>query len=718
MENNTTYEIDIELLTGFIDEAQEGLAALDNLFIKLETDPRNIDTINAIFRPIHTVKGNSAFFGLLKLKQLAHEMESLLMLAKEGKLLLNESMIAVLLRGTDKIKEILSRARKSEPEIVDQAAFEGLVSEIIAARESKKDLLGLWDELFDKFEKFKTDFANLDASYVKKLESVIEIASKLKKGDKQDTGQTQASAKVQDNRPEPLRRLRILLEKPAEAGLTQAETQEISALLDAMKYLTKQKESASVLDEALAEYKRIEQNGSGGETLTIELLGEKVDKVSQLEGWNITEQKTQTESQTPAAQTPAVQTAAAAQKTSQPEVVPEAAKTMRVAEKTIDNFLSYVGELIVVGKMYDYLQKNINEGAGRTNFSRDFKNVNETFEMLSENLQKSIMEIRKVPVRTILQKAPRMVHDIAVATGKEIKVVLAGEKIEIDKRLIEVLDGPLTHMVRNAADHGVETTAERTAAGKERAGTIRISVSETKDDVTLSISDDGRGINLDAIKAKGIKLGLIKPDQKMTQDQLVDLIFVSGVSTAQKVTDVSGRGVGMDVVRRNIDSANGKITINTQQGKGSEFIIKLPKTVSTQIIDGFLVKVGRNSYVIPMDKVREVFRPQHSDISTVRGENECVMRHNELLPVIKLSDVFGEIDENADEDKIMVSTNILKRKMALCVDRALGVQKVVLKEFGKLDLTSEFYTAAAVMGNGDIAMVLDVDKIAGFAVKD
>ncbi len=612
MENNTTYEIDQELLTGFIDEAQEGLASLDNLFIKLETDPCSIDTINVIFRPIHTIKGNSAFFGLMKLKKLAHEMESLLTLAKEGKLLLNESVISVLLAGTDKLKEILSRARKGEGEISDEAVFEDLVAKIIAARESKKDLLELWDDLFDKFEKIKTDFENLDSDYAKKLEAVVDIAVKLKKGDAPLNNQPKAAAASMQNTPTP---------PPP--------------------------------------------------------------------------------------------------KPSQPIIVQEAAKTMRVAEETIDNFLGYVGELIVVGKMYDYLQKNIAEKNSKVNFVKDFKHVNETFDMLSANLQKSIMEIRKVPVRTILQKAPRMVHDIAVATGKEIKVVLVGEGIEIDKRLVEILDGPLTHMVRNAADHGVETTAERLAAGKERDGTIRIAVSDTKDDVSLTISDDGKGINLDAIKAKGVKLGIIKPDQKLTQEQIADLIFISGVSTAQKVTDVSGRGVGMDVVRRNIDTANGKIIINTQHGKGTEFIIRLPKTVSTQIIDGFLVKVAANSYVIPMDKVREVFRPQPNEISTVKETNQCVLRHDELLPVIKLEHVFGgSNDDTGDENKIMVSTTVLKRKIAFCVDRALGVQKVVLKEFGKLDLKSEFYTAAAVMGNGNVAMVLDLDRIAGFAVKE
>ncbi|HBG28720.1 MAG: hypothetical protein A2Y10_12270 [Planctomycetes bacterium GWF2_41_51] len=610
-DNNTIFEIDPELLAGFIDEAREGLTTLDNLFIQLETEPANIETIDAIFRPIHTIKGNSAFFGLMKLKRLAHEMETLLTLAKEGKLFLNKTVINVLLAGVDQLKEILARARDGKDEITDETQFDVLVQKIIASRENKTDTIELWDELFCKFEKFKRDFVNIDASYIKQLDDVIEIAEHLKKG-----------------------------------------------------------------------------NTSGEKQFS---------KITEPSDNNKTEVKS------------------ASAKVKSPQ---ETNKTMRVAEETIDNFLGYVGELIVIGKMYDYLQKNIEDKKSRS-FVKDFKRVNETFESLSENLQKSIMEIRKVPVRTILQKAPRMVHDIAIAAGKEIKVELIGQEIEIDKRLVEILDAPLIHMVRNSADHGIETPAERLSAGKEKQATVRIAVSENKSDITLSISDDGKGINLEAIKAKGVKLGLVRDDQKLTEEQITDLLFVSGVSTAEKITEVSGRGVGMDVVKRNIESVNGKITINTKQGQGTEIIIRLPKTVSTQIIDGFLVNVSGNCFIIPMDKVMEVFRPDAKDISSVKEKSQCVLRHNELLPIVKLSDIFGQNHESKCQDgKILVSTNILKKRVAFCVDEAMGVQKVVLKDFGNLELKSQFYTAAAVMGNGSVAMILDVDKIAGFAVTE
>ncbi|MHC4537288.1 MAG: chemotaxis protein CheW, partial [Planctomycetota bacterium] len=239
---------------------------------------------------------------------------------------------------------------------------------------------------------------------------------------------------------------------------------------------------------------------------------------------------------------------------------------------------------------------------------------------------------------------------------------------------------------------------------------------------------DGKGLDIEAINTKAVNLGLLKPDQQLTQDQIVDMIFTSGVSTAEKITEVSGRGVGMDVVKRSITDANGKITIDTEPGKGTEFVIKLPKTVSTQIITGFLVKLAGNRYVIPMDKVHEVFRPEPQQVSSITSRGLCVLRHGNLLPVVKLADIFNISSTSnfftnlqtqsfsageQDVDGIMVTANAGKRPMAIYVDDVIGVQKVVLKELAGLEVNSQYYTAAAVMGDGTVAMVLDIDQLFG-----
>ncbi|MCB0333385.1 MAG: hypothetical protein KDD55_07785, partial [Bdellovibrionales bacterium] len=241
----------------------------------------------------------------------------------------------------------------------------------------------------------------------------------------------------------------------------------------------------------------------------------------------------------------------------------ESGKSMRVAEEHIDTFLSYVGELLILGEMLVYLERRLAGIPGTNEVTSEFARLTESFSHLSNDLQKSLMSIRKVKVKTALQKVPRLVRDIAKNHGKEIRVETSGEEIEVDKSLIEMLDAPLTHMVRNAADHGIEKPDVREERGKEKTGTIFVSVSESEKFINVQVKDDGGGLNYDAIQSKAESLGLVRPGEKLTERQIVDFLFAAGVSTAKEVTDVSGRGVGMDVVKRNIEQSGGKIEVES-----------------------------------------------------------------------------------------------------------------------------------------------------------
>ena len=621
MADDSECDIDAELLEGFVDEAEEGLGAVDGLFVTLEQDVKNIDTINAIFRPVHTVKGNAAFFGLMSTKKLAHEMETVLTLAREDKLTLDASSISLLLEGLDELRAILDRTREGQAEVADEAGFAALIGRIKTAQKcSHEKELTDWQGLLAELSRVQDELNDVDQRCGEKLHAVIALVETLREGP--SDGET---------------------DKPAQA--TSA--------------------APAAPTETAAEPARTEADGKDGAN-------------------------------------------------NKDTAGSDARKTLRVTEESVDRFLDYVGELIVVAEMYSHLQKAVSECELGTSLATDFKRVNETFDGLSASLQNSIMEIRKVSVRTLFQKTPRMVRDIATANGKQIKVILVGEDIQIDKRLVETLDGPLTHMVRNAADHGIEPTAEREAAGKTPQGTVTIAVVETDDHVTLSISDDGRGLDLDAIQAKAVKMGLIEADQPLEQEDLINLLFASGVSTAQEITEVSGRGVGMDVVKRNIDAANGKVSIETEAGQGTVFSIQLAKTVSTQIIDGFLLGVGGSIYVTPMEQVLEVFHPEPESMTNVAARGTCVLRHGELLNVIDLRRVLKESRPGDDSDEgagIMVSTHIGRRKAAIHVDEVLSVQKVVVKELKGLELTGDLYAGAAVMGDGTVAMILDLNAL-------
>jgi len=387
-------------------------------------------------------------------------------------------------------------------------------------------------------------------------------------------------------------------------------------------------------------------------------------------------------------------------------------KSMRVAETAIDTFLHYVGELVVVGDMFRHLQTRVVATPGMGTLAREFRRANETFAGLSNQLQRSIMGIRRVPVKPLAQKVPRLVRDVAQAIGKEIDSVIEGETVQVDKSLLDLLDAPLTHMVRNSVDHGIETPEKREAAGKPRRGTVTVSFAEAGSHVILSVSDDGAGLNLEAIRKKGESIGLIAPGAPLQEADIVNLIFASGLSTAQKVTDISGRGVGMDVVKRAIEEAGGSINVSTTTGKGSSFRIKMPKGVTTQIVGGYLVRAGGSTYVLPLERVRETFRARPDDRQSLAGRGRCLMRRGQVVPLQELGEVLAcraETWPARGLPVVVVEAN--RRQLALAVEAVIGVQKVVIRRLAGLPPGAPMLSGAALLGDGHLALVLDLDQL-------
>jgi two-component system, chemotaxis family, sensor kinase CheA len=617
-------EIDLELLAEFVDEAHEELAGLEPLFLELETNPGDVKIVEGIFRPVHTIKGNSAFFGLMKVKHLAHELENLLSLAKEGKMVPGPDTISIWLEGIDWLKGMLEKARNGEAEVEDEGAYSGFVERVVQAGRANADTSGLVAEIMQGFEKAKESLAGVEGAGVGGLDKIYKQLMRLQSFTGGATDKEQVKGEHSADKP---------------------------------------KEDSAADGKKAAGGDGARQQG-----------GEK-----------------------------------------------QAAKTMRIAEESIDRFFDYVGELVVVGEMYTYLHRKFVEDLGNSpaglKLSQNMRRVNETFISLSDNLQRSVLDIRKVPAKNLLQKVPRMVRDIASAAGKAVRVELFGEDVLIDKSIMETLDGPLTHMARNSADHGIEKPEGRKAAGKEAEGVVRVGIEQTADNLVLVVEDDGKGLDEDALKAKAVKLGLISEGEQLGQEQIVELIFASGVSTAEQVTDVSGRGVGMDVVKRSIEQAKGRINVKNEKGKGCRFSITLPKTISTQIIDGFLVQIGESIYVIPLERISETFGLDEGMLKTVTGRGLSVLKHDRIFPVVRLQELFGEkcglSEENSKEGQIMVVAQAGRQYFALAVDAAVGTQKVVLKELENINISSNIFSGAAIMGDGSVALVLDVDQIGG-----
>jgi two-component system chemotaxis sensor kinase CheA len=318
--------------------------------------------------------------------------------------------------------------------------------------------------------------------------------------------------------------------------------------------------------------------------------------------------------------------------------------------------------------------------------------------------------MRLVPIGATFQKMNRIVRDLARKSGKEINLILEGQNAEIDRNMVEELYDPLVHMIRNSCDHGIKTPDERTEKGKPATGTILLKAEHTGGKIVITIKDDGDGLNRDAILKKAREKGLVQEDEHPDNKIIDNMILMPGFSTAQKITDVSGRGVGMDVVKKTIEKLRGTVEIESKEGEGTTFTIKLPLT--TAIIDGMLVQVGEQTYIIPTLSVRQVVRPETKEINKVIGKGETANIRGSLLPLKRLHDFFGvknAIEDPHDAVLIVVEDN--GREVALQADSLLGKQEVVIKNLGEKFKDLEGIAGGAILGNGRIALILDIHGI-------
>jgi two-component system chemotaxis sensor kinase CheA len=329
---------------------------------------------------------------------------------------------------------------------------------------------------------------------------------------------------------------------------------------------------------------------------------------------------------------------------------------------------------------------------------------------ITNDLQRTSMSLRMVPIRATFQKMTRLVRDLSPKAGKLVELRLHGEETELDRNIIEELSDPLVHMIRNAMDHGIERPEVRVEKGKPARGQITLRAFHEGGNVVIEIKDDGAGLNTARILAKAVERGIIAEGQQLSEKEIFGLIFAPGFSTAETVTDISGRGVGMDVVRRNIDKLRGKIDIQSTLGKGSTFSIYLPLTLA--IIDGLLVSVGAERFILPTLSVRESFRPSADMLSSIQGRGEMVTVRGQIQPLLRLHEFFGLEPENTDPAKaIIVVVESEGQNRCLLVDRLLGKQEVVIKGLGQTFKQSRGLTGAAIMGDGRVALILDVNSL-------
>lgn len=389
----------------------------------------------------------------------------------------------------------------------------------------------------------------------------------------------------------------------------------------------------------------------------------------------------------------------------------KANRTVRVDVELLDSLMNLVGELVIDRTRLFQILGNIEVNYEMDEVSQDLNRTSVHIARVTTQLQEQIMKARMLPVENLFNKFPRMVRDLSQKANKEVDFVMIGQETELDRSIIEEIGDPLIHLLRNAVDHGIESPEEREAKGKSRTGELKLQASHEENHIVITITDDGKGIDTESVKQSGIKKGLVTEEQakRMTDKEAINLIFTSGLSTVAQVTDVSGRGVGMDVVRTNIEKINGAIEIDSVIGQGTVFKIKLPLTLA--IIRALLVSIDRSVYAIPLSTVTETIRMQKDHIEYVNNQEVIVVR-GKVLPLVRLKKVFGNYTDDPDGEKLfVVVVNLAGQQVGFVVDSLVGEQEIVIKSLGKYIGDIQGISGATILGDGNVALIVDVSNL-------
>ncbi|EML5579856.1 chemotaxis protein CheA [Enterobacter hormaechei] len=646
----------------FFDEADELLADMEQHLLDLVPEAPDSEQLNAIFRAAHSIKGGAGTFGFTILQETTHLMENLLDEARRGEMQLNTDIINLFLETKDIMQEQLDAYKSSaEP---DAASFEYICN---ALRQLALEAKG------------EASAPAVPAAKLSVVDAVAEPDTAL---------------------DAPAGKLRVVLSrlKENEVNLLEEELGNLATLSNVVKG----KDSlAATLDGGIGQ----------DDIVAVLCFVIEADQIA------FETEAAAVEAPAPAENTPAVVAAAPALKAVPKETAAPArgekpaarsseSTSIRVAVEKVDQLINLVGELVITQSM---LAQRSNELDPVTH--GDLITSMGQLQRNARDLQESVMSIRMMPMEYVFSRFPRLVRDLAGKLNKQIELTLMGSSTELDKSLIERIIDPLTHLVRNSLDHGIELPENRVAAGKSPVGNLILSAEHQGGNICIEVTDDGAGLNRERILAKAISQGMAV-NENMTDEEVGMLIFAPGFSTAEQVTDVSGRGVGMDVVKRNIQEMGGHVEIQSKQGAGTTIRILLPLTLA--ILDGMSVKVADEVFILPLNAVMESLQPREEDLHPLAGGERVLEVRGEYLPLVELWKVF-EVDGAKTEatQGIVVILQSAGRRYALLVDQLIGQHQVVVKNLESNYRKVPGISAATILGDGSVALIVDVSALQG-----
>ncbi|MEC1772363.1 chemotaxis protein CheA [Schinkia azotoformans] len=681
-------DLDLSVYLGaFLDEVDEQLEILEKEVLNLEKDPKNVKTIQSIFRAAHTLKGSSAAMGIEKMKELTHKIENVFDSIRNQQLHVDAAIINVIFESIDLIKRL-------KEAIIDGAIDSIDISDLIAKLEwTKNNKLEDGNYSVNEIEGVKNDSDDtffpeviLDEYQKDIVEKAFELGMNaivvyVVLNDKSLLKSVRAFL-IHNN----LKELgEIIASFPAPEVIEDEEKFE-GSLAFIIVTNVKNKEVFNVVN-SISDIKAIHLTLLTSSNLASYCVGKKMGIVEQ--------SSLETEEN-------------GKKSTSQVKVNP----TVRIDVKRLEELMNLVGELVISQTRLTDVRGRLAERYSSDPDIEGFQEVENNFGQIISELQERIMKTRMLPIEQLFNRFPRMVRDLAQKSSKEVNFIIEGKETELDRNLIEEIADPIIHLLRNSLDHGIEPPEEREGLGKNRQGTVMLKAAHEENHIVVTISDDGKGIDTEKIKQSAIKKHLIKEDEveQMTEKDLVFLIFKSGVSTAQTITDISGRGVGMDIVRSHIEKLNGMIDIQTKVGEGTTFTIKLPLTLA--IIRSLLVQIGEKQFAIPLVNVQEIIRLSKEEIKTIQNQEVGIVR-DRVLPLVRLHKRLDVSEDNILNKKriFVVVLGLAEKRVGVIIDKTLGNQEIVIKSLGKYIGTPKYIAGATIMGDGNVTLILDVGSI-------
>ena len=702
-----------QYLSVFLDEAKEHLQSLNDNIMTLEQDPENEDCINEIFRSAHSMKGMAGTMGYTRMQNLTHDMEDVFSDVRAGKIKIKSEMIDVLLQCLDAIQGYVDNITENQDEGTEEhqniiKALADIRSGNVGSASAPEADAAPAAEASDSAASEPDPSASPMTDYrlIKLDPSARTTLEEAKAQGKNILGVT---VHIQESCILKAARGFLVfkgIEEVGEIVVSEPNTQDIEDekfdFTFSLVVITD--ESKEKLAEIVKSVSEVEGCECGEFDLDAEKAVEEAAEPVPAPAATPTPAPAPSATPNPApAGSKAAPAAGAGGK--KPVGKPVVNRTVRVDIEKLDVLMNLVSELIIA-------KNSLISAANTSGVSNG--NVNEQIEYLESvttNLHESVMKVRMVPIESVLQKFPRMIRDLNKTLGKKMELTMTGEDTEMDRTVVDEIGDPLMHLIRNSADHGIESAELRAQRGKPEVGQIFLHAFQDGNSVVIEVGDDGNGIDAEAVKSKAIEKGVVTPEQAalLTEKQCVELLFHPGFSTAKQVSEISGRGVGLDVVKSKVESLSGEVSVNTKLGVGSTWVIRLPLTLA--IIQALMVIVGEEKYAIPLDSIQSIEDVSPSDLKLVENK-EVINLRGSVTPIIRLNEVLDtESTKSPEDDMVVVIARKGDQQIGLVIDELMGQQEIVIKPLGKYTNKCKLISGATILGDGEIALILDTNSI-------